>query len=383
MIERRLFQALTIAILLLFLFIGCQIASFLPVTATEPVVSFDNPIAALQPTLTATITSIPQLTYHLLANAEYRSEDFASYHAGFDDISPQGQISLVDGVFKAAHTDDAMPELNILLLDKVGAGDIDGDGVQDALVFLAEIPGGSGVFVHMAVVLNRNGMPVNVSTQFLGDRQQITDVAIEDGVMSVDLLTHGEDDPLCCPSLEVTQRFVLQGDRIISEAEYLISDQAVLVIDALKNRDMETLAALSHPDLGVRFSPYTFVREEDLVFSGQALLKGLSDEDVHVWGLYDGSGEPIALTFSEYFSQFVYSRDFFAAELVTYNEPVSQGNTINNSAAFYESSIIVEYYFSGIEPKYGGMDWRSLRLVFQQHAGEWLLVGIINDEWTI
>jgi hypothetical protein len=43
----------------------------------------------------------------------------------------------------------------------------------------------------------------------------------------------------------------------------------------------------------------------------------------------------------------------------------------------------VEYYFPGFEAQYEGMDWKSLRLVFEQHQGSWKLVGIIHNEWTI
>lgn len=31
----------------------------------------------------------------------------------------------------------------------------------------------------------------------------------------------------------------------------------------------------------------------------------------------------------------------------------------------------------------GGMDWGSLRFVFEQKQGEWKLSGIISDQWTI
>jgi hypothetical protein len=44
--------------------------------------------------------------------------------------------------------------------------------------------------------------------------------------------------------------------------------------------------------------------------------------------------------------------------------------------------MIVEYYFPGFDPQYGGMDWRSLKLVFSQADGSWNLAGIIHDEWT-
>jgi hypothetical protein len=29
------------------------------------------------------------------------------------------------------------------------------------------------------------------------------------------------------------------------------------------------------------------------------------------------------------------------------------------------------------------MDWRSLRLVFEEQGGSWYLVGIVHDQWTI
>jgi hypothetical protein len=43
---------------------------------------------------------------------------------------------------------------------------------------------------------------------------------------------------------------------------------------------------------------------------------------------------------------------------------------------------MVEYHFTGFEPDYGGLDWRSLRLVFMQDGDEWFLIGIVHDEWT-
>jgi hypothetical protein len=58
------------------------------------------------------------------------------------------------------------------------------------------------------------------------------------------------------------------------------------------------------------------------------------------------------------------------------------GNSIDNSSEFYPEAKIVEYYFSGFDPQYGGMDWRSLRLVFSELNDTWYLVGVIHDEWT-
>lgn len=45
--------------------------------------------------------------------------------------------------------------------------------------------------------------------------------------------------------------------------------------------------------------------------------------------------------------------------------------------------MVVEYYLPGENPDYGGLDWQSLRLVFQHKEGAWYLVGVIHDEWTV
>ena len=56
---------------------------------------------------------------------------------------------------------------------------------------------------------------------------------------------------------------------------------------------------------------------------------------------------------------------------------------IENQFEIYDNAIVVEYYFPGFNPDYAGMDWESLRLVFEQYENDWKLVGIIHNQWTI
>jgi len=178
-------------------------------------------------------------------------------------------------------------------------------------------------------------------------------------------------------------------DDVIQEGteEYfksIIEERALDVLTAIKNYDMEKLADAVHPDKGVRFSPYGYVEvDNDLVFTAEEVKNLASDSKTYLWGYYDGSGEPINLNFSDYYKRFIYDADFINAEQVGYNKALGHGNTVNNSFDVYKNSIIVEYYFSGLDPKYEGMDWRSLRLVFEKKDDIWYLVGIIHDEWTI
>jgi hypothetical protein len=170
---------------------------------------------------------------------------------------------------------------------------------------------------------------------------------------------------------------------IASSPEEIIATRADGVIQSLRNRDVEILSTFVHPTRGVRFSPYAFVQESDRVFLPDQIKGLLADPTPYVWGAYDGSGLPIELTFAEYYDRFVYDQDFAHAEQVGYNQIIGTGNTINNCFEFYPGSIVVEYHFSGFDPNYEGMDWKSLRLAFQEESEVWYLVGIIHDEWTI
>ena len=169
-----------------------------------------------------------------------------------------------------------------------------------------------------------------------------------------------------------------------------VAAQAAGIIMALKNRNLENLSRLVHPDKGVRFSPYTYVRVApgslegaDLVFSSAYVANLFADQTVYHWGRFDGSGEPIDLTFEAYFARFIYDADFARPHAVGYNEVIGRGNTINNIAQVYPNAVTIEYHFEGFDPAFAGLDWRSLRLVLEEKEGLWYLIGIVHDEWTV
>ncbi|AIQ16355.1 hypothetical protein H70357_06410 [Paenibacillus sp. FSL H7-0357] len=162
-------------------------------------------------------------------------------------------------------------------------------------------------------------------------------------------------------------------------------EAAATVMKALKNSDMESLAAWVHPDKGVRFSPYAYVDpKKDLVFTRDKLEGVMKDNTKYEWREFAGSGELIELTFAEYFKQFVYDADFAGDAEIALNKGLGQGTTVNNINEVYpkETHDFVEYHIDGIDPSVEGMDWRSLRLVFEKMGEDRALVGIVHDQWT-
>lgn len=160
---------------------------------------------------------------------------------------------------------------------------------------------------------------------------------------------------------------------------------AAEVLDALEQRDVLAVAALVHTARGVRLSPYAFVAPDEHVrLTPPELVAAWSDPEPRVWGYDDATGEAIELTLPEYLERFIYDGDFSEAAVVGYNTRIGQGNTVDNAAEVYPDGVRVEYHLPGSED-YGGMDWRSLRLVLapdEQQDGAWRLVAVIHDQWT-
>ena len=90
-------------------------------------------------------------------------------------------------------------------------GDLNGDGVEDAAIILAENDGGTGVFETVIAVFDEGGSPVQASELLLGDRVQIDSMNISSNVIHLGVHVQGPNDPMCCPSL--AQKSILLGHK--------------------------------------------------------------------------------------------------------------------------------------------------------------------------
>lgn len=162
-----------------------------------------------------------------------------------------------------------------------------------------------------------------------------------------------------------------------------LTDISQTVIFTIKDRDWVKLSDFINPLKGVRFTPYANINlQKNIIFTKDEIKHISNNTTKYHWGDYDGSGFPINMTFTEYYGKFVYDKDFANTKQVSMNNTIGHGNSLNNISTVYPDASYVEYYIPGSE-KTAGMDWASLRLVFEKYEENWFLVGVVHDQWTI
>lgn len=173
-------------------------------------------------------------------------------------------------------------------------------------------------------------------------------------------------------------------EKVATESkEEKIMKRADEVVLALMSKNTSLLSSLAHQDKGVVFSPYASIKSERGKFTNKEIKIVLTNNKVINWGNYAGSGKEITLKMTDYWDKFVYDQDFAGAEVISYNKKARSGNMSDNAAEVWPRAKFVEYHFSGLDKKYEGMDWESLRLYFEEANGKWWLVGVVHDGGTI
>lgn len=142
------------------------------------------------------------LTVEMLRNATYYAPN-------------AGQtVTLVEGTYQSGDDPAAADFLTVSLGELIAFGDLNFDGVDDAVVALGENTGGTGVFVSLVAVLNLGGAPVQAASVFVDDRPIINSLSILSGEILADIIVHAEMDPGCCPAFQTRQGYRLYGDML-------------------------------------------------------------------------------------------------------------------------------------------------------------------------
>ncbi len=127
-----------------------------------------------------------------------------------------------------------------------------------------------------------------------------------------------------------------------------------------------------HPKKGVRFFPFG-LQAQGYSFTNAEMKDILTDSTDYVWG--DIDGQPVSLTFQEYYDRYIYDVDFASASNINFNVLYTSGKsnlTFAQMEQQFPESIFVEYHKSG----------SSLILVFENPEGRsgWYISAIIHNQ---
>ena len=138
----------------------------------------------------------PVLTVEQLKNAEY---EFGR---------------LTDGIHEEMND---YPRTVPTKLLHVEFGDLNGDGIEDAVVLFLRGPAGAagGLYSFLVAVVNEQGRPRHVDSIFFGRREPVQSLLIQNGKIVVQAVIRAPHEPYAAiPSHEVIRTFRLEGDTL-------------------------------------------------------------------------------------------------------------------------------------------------------------------------
>lgn len=130
----------------------------------------------------------------------------AQYQLGSMDI-PQ-VVQLTNGAYESGVPGGA-DYVSVNVLNFIANGDLNGDGSDEVAALVSENFGGTGVFVFLVVYADVNGKLEFLTSIIVDDRPQINAMSVDNGEIFLDAVTHGRDDPFCCPTLRTVRHYQL------------------------------------------------------------------------------------------------------------------------------------------------------------------------------
>lgn len=160
----------------------------------------------------------------------------------------------------------------------------------------------------------------------------------------------------------------------------LLVETALETAQAIQSQDYETLSSMVHPKTGVTFSPSATVdRTANQTFSADDIAKADRSSATYVWGTTSDAASPINMTITDYFSAYVWDKNYLSDPQISVNSIQSSGNALENVADAYPDGQYVEFYCPAGN---GQSDWAALKLVFEWYQDHWYLVGVIHSGWS-
>jgi hypothetical protein len=126
----------------------------------------------------------------------------------------QGEwVQLKKGEFSRRNPDNPL----FVKVVKIALGSLSNNQTKDGAVIYGYSTGGTGFFVMLCAVSNDRGEPKKIAITDLGDRVKINALSVHAGKIIIDMVTHGPNDPACCPTVKKVATYVLVGNKLVEK----------------------------------------------------------------------------------------------------------------------------------------------------------------------
>jgi len=128
-----------------------------------------------------------------------------------------GKVTLSHGEHHEIVSPSSASEIVIKLTDKRAFGMV--NGRETGAVVLVTTSGGSGTFYDLQLLIKEEEKWVNTDTFLLGDRVNVRAIEIKNDQIIISMMSHGLNDPMCCPTLEVVNKFRVKKNKLVPVGE--------------------------------------------------------------------------------------------------------------------------------------------------------------------
>lgn len=202
------------------------------------------------------------------------------------------------------------------------------------------------------------------------------------GIIAWFILSGGSKPAPIMEAIDTPSASVTENER--DAQSYAPVHLAIQAVELIKAGDFASLAEMVHPDYGVTFSPYTTINlNSALCFTSEEVAGFADNTSSYTWGIYDDSNSAIEMTPAEYFSAFVFANDYTQAPVLSINNTIATGNALENTSEAFPGAQFIEFHYPSTASEKENPNWSTLRLIFEEYDGRYMLSGIVSSQWTI
>lgn len=147
-------------------------------------------------------------------------------------------VKWVNGKAEEYVAPNSVSKVVTTVFGKPSYGDLNADGLKDAVTLATQDAGGSGTFYYALVAINKDGKYQGLNAILLGDRIAPQSVLIKDNVASVNFAERAQGEPMTtAPSVGATKYLVVNQDKVqefnlLNKGEQLFAGNLIMAHEA-------------------------------------------------------------------------------------------------------------------------------------------------------